>query len=297
LLGANNFFGERHRSVIDRWRPIPSPSMDRPVISFLTDFGPDGPAAICRGVMLGIARDAQIVDLGHNVRKFAIRDGAFLLWCSVPYLPVGVHVAVVDPGVGTDRLPIAIRTARGDHLVGPDNGLLMPAARRLGGIEAAHVVENRELMLPVTTSTFHGRDIFAPVGAHLALGTKLESVGRALDHAALVDLRFPEPNVEPGTLATAVLYVDSFGNCRLAGVPANLEEAVGTLESGRRFRLWVGEGAPMTVTWQRTFGETPLGAALLYEDSFGLVSMADNQGNIAQRLGLELDMPVRIRAA
>ena len=120
--------------------------MERPVISLLTDFGPDGPAAICRGVMLGIARDAQIVDLGHNVRKFAIRDGAFLLWCSVEYLPAGTaHVAVVDPGVGTDRLPIAIRTRRGDHLVGPDNGLLIPAARRLGGIEAAHVLENRDL--------------------------------------------------------------------------------------------------------------------------------------------------------
>jgi S-adenosylmethionine hydrolase len=97
--------------------------MDRPVISLLTDFGWDGPAAICRAVIVGIAPDAQVVDIGHNVRKYAIRDGAFLLWCAVPYLPPGsAHVAVVDPGVGTERRPIAIRTARGDHLVGPTTG-------------------------------------------------------------------------------------------------------------------------------------------------------------------------------
>ena len=147
------------------------PAMDRPVISLLTDFGWDGPAAICRAVIVGIAPDAQIVDIGHDVRKYAIRDGAFLLWCALPYLPPGsAHVAVVDPGVGTERRPIAIRTARGDLLVGPDNGLLIPAARALGGIEAAHVLENRDLMLSRITSTFHGRDIFSPIGARLALG-------------------------------------------------------------------------------------------------------------------------------
>ena len=281
--------------------PIPSRPMERPVISLLTDFGPDGPAAICRGVMLGIARDAQIVDIGHNVRKYAIRDGAFLLWCSLEYLPVGVHVAVVDPGVGTDRLPIAIQAARGDILVGPDNGLLIPAARRLGGVTNAHVLENREYMLPVTTSTFHGRDIFAPVGAHLALGAAIESVGRALAPDELVDLRFPEPTVEPGELATAVLFVDSFGNARLGGKPADLAAALGPLEPGRPMALDLqdetGAVRRETTTWQRTFGGVRAGESLMYEDSFGLVSLADNQGNIAARLGLEPDLRVRIRAA
>src|SRR5919107_4328043 len=102
----------------------------------LTDFGYDGAAAICRGVMLGIAREAQIVDISHSVRKFAIADGAYLLRAALPWLPVGVHVAVVDPGVGTARRPIAIKTLRGDVLVGPDNGLLLPAADRLGGVVA-----------------------------------------------------------------------------------------------------------------------------------------------------------------
>jgi S-adenosylmethionine hydrolase len=272
--------------------------MERPVISLLTDFGPDGPAAICRGVMLGIARDAQIVDLGHNVRKFAIRDGAFLLWCSVEYLPAGTaHVAVVDPGVGTDRLPIAIRTTRGDHLVGPDNGLLIPAARRLGGIEAAHVLENRDLMLPFTSSTFHGRDIFAPIGAHLAVGRPIQDVGRPLSETELVDLRFPEPTVAGEALETAVLYVDSFGNVRLGGHPADLERALGPLEPGRPISIDFGGAKHERTTWQRTFGGVAAGESLLYEDSVGLVSIADNQGNIAARLGLSPDLPVRITAA
>ena len=275
--------------------------MERPVITLLTDFGPDGPAAICRGVMLTIARDAQILDIGHNVRKYAIRDGAFLLWCAVPYVPIAVHVAVVDPGVGTARLPIALRTSRGDHLVGPDNGLLMPAARRLGGIEAAHRLENRDYMLPVTTSTFHGRDIFAPVGAHLALGAPVESVGPAIDPASLVDLRFPEPTVGPGELETAVLFVDSFGNVRLGGEPADLEAAIGPLRPGLPVALEIDDGRGGTVkestTWQATFGAVPVGASLLYQDSFGLVSLADTQGNVAERLGLTPDRPVRLRAA
>ncbi len=275
--------------------------MERPVISLLTDFGPDGPAAICRGVILGIARDAQIVDLGHNVRKFAIRDGAFLLWCSVEYLPVAVHVAVVDPGVGTERLPIAIRTTRGDHLVGPDNGLLIPAARRLGGIDAAHVLENRDLMLPFTSSTFHGRDIFAPIGAHLATGTRIEDVGRNIAEDQLVDLRFPEPTVVGEALETAVLFVDSFGNVRLGGQPADLERALGSLDQGRNVVIeFGGTGSDVRrreqTTWQRTFGGVGTGESLLYEDSFGLVSIADNQGNIAARLGLVADEPVRITA-
>ncbi|HEY8846460.1 MAG TPA: SAM-dependent chlorinase/fluorinase, partial [Candidatus Limnocylindrales bacterium] len=207
--------------------------MPRPFLSFLTDFGPDGPAPVCRGVMLTIAPDAQIVDIGHNVRKYAIRDGAFLLWSAVPFLPVGVHVAVVDPGVGTDRRPIAIKTHRGDVLVGPDNGLLMPPAERLGGIAEARVLENRALWLPVTTSTFHGRDIFAPVAAHLAMGTPFESVGPPINSADLVQLQLPTAMPRDGGLDTAVAFIDSFGNARLAGLPDDLVAAVGPLEAGR----------------------------------------------------------------
>jgi S-adenosylmethionine hydrolase len=283
--------------------PLPSAAMSRPFISFLTDFGSDGPAPICRGVMLTIAPDAQIVDIGHNVRKYAIRDGAFLLWCAVPYLPIGVHVAVVDPGVGTDRRAIGILTARGDALIGPDNGLLMPPAERLGGIREARILTNRDLWLPVTSSTFHGRDIFSPVGAHLAMGVAFESIGDAIDPTELVQLHLPAASVGAGVLDTAVTFLDSFGNARLAGGPDDLAAAVGPLEAGRRLLVELdgdspnGGSATVEATWQRTFGTVAIGEPLLYEDSFGTISLADNQGNIAARLGLSTDQPARIRPA
>lgn len=276
--------------------------MERPVITFLTDFGPESAPAICRGVMLSIAREAQIVDISHSVRKYSIRDGAYLLWSAVPWMPVGVHVVVVDPGVGTERHPIAIRTARGDILVGPDNGVLMPAAEVLGGVTEARILENRELMLPRLTSTFHGRDLFAPIAAHLATGAPFESVGRTIHVGALVPLHFPAPTVTDGALQTTVLFVDSFGNLRLAGLPGDLAAAIGPLESGRPLVAdfaahdslpAVSEALP----WSRTFGERPLGAALIYENSFGHLAIADNQGNASARLGIEVDRPVRIRPA
>jgi hypothetical protein len=276
--------------------------MERPVIGFLIDFGPDSAAAICRGVMLSIAPDAQIVDISHSVKKYAIRDGAFLLWCALPWLPVGAHVAVVDPGVGTARRPIGLKTGRGDVLIGPDNGLWMPAAKRLGGIVEARVLENRAFMLPVTSSTFHGRDIFAPMGAHLAIGGSFEEVGPSVDLASLVALDFPEPVASGGGLDSAVQYVDSFGNLRLAGDPDDLTRAVGTLTPGRMFDVAFGavDGGREVVErvpWTLTFGDLPLGAALLYEDSFGRLAYADNQGNVAARLGARVDQPVRIRPA
>jgi S-adenosylmethionine hydrolase len=275
------------------------PDVAHPFISFLTDFGPDGPAPICRGVMLGIAPDAQIVDIAHGVRKYAIRDGAYLLWCALPYMPIGTHVAVVDPGVGTERLAVAIRAGRGDVLVGPDNGLLMPAAERLGGPVEGRRLENRELMLPVTSSTFHGRDIFSPVAAHLASGTPFEAVGPELPIDELVALRFPKPEVDASVLRSSIVYVDSFGNVRLAGEPADLVEAIGDLDEGRPLSVEIeGEGGlPETLeaTWELTFGRTAMGATLVYQDSFSQLSLADNQGDVAGRLGLVPDRRVTIR--
>lgn len=272
----------------------------RPFISFLTDFGPDGPAPICRAVMLGIAPDANIVDVGHSITKYAIAEGAYLLASAVPYFPVGVHVAVVDPGVGTERLPVGIRTARGDILIGPDNGLLMPAAEALGGAVEARALENRDLMLPRTSSTFHGRDIFSPVAGHLATGTPFENVGSEIPIGRLVDLQPPEPEVTDGELRTAVLYVDSFGNVRFAAQPADLAKAIGPLEAGKRVvveldRNRAGKLTERT-TWEQTFGRVPVGRSLLFEDSLGRVSLADNQANAATRLGATVGTTARIRA-
>ncbi|HEY4228172.1 MAG TPA: SAM-dependent chlorinase/fluorinase [Candidatus Limnocylindrales bacterium] len=278
----------------------------RPFLSFLTDFGPDSAPAICRGVMLAIAPDAQIVDISHSVRKYAIRDGAFLLWCSLPWMPVGVNVAVVDPGVGTARRPIGLLTKRGDVLIGPDNGLLTAAADRLGGIVSARALENREWMLPETSSTFHGRDIFAPMGAHVAASGAFEGVGPAIDMASLVSLRFPAPVISPGAIETSVIYADSFGNLRLAGFPNDLFAALGPIDPGTQLRVEFGGvagggagAAPIVevAPWAKTFGEIPLGKPLVYEDSFGELAYADNQGNVASRLGIGIDRTVRITLA
>jgi len=272
--------------------------MVRPVITFLTDFGPSAPA-VCRGVMFGIAPDANIIDVSHQVPRYSISDGARTLVFALPYMPVGVHVAVVDPGVGTDRLPLALRTRRGDVMIGPDNGLLIPAAEALGGIAEARSIENRDLMLPVISSSFHGRDIFSPVAAHVAMGVLFESVGPVVDVDRLVRLPQPKPTVREGVLETVIVGVMSFGNVTFAGVPADLEKAIGKLEPGRPLLLEFGgsNGGPNTrerTTWAETFGRVPLGASLVMADSQGTLSFADNQGNAAGRLGLSVDQPVRI---
>ena len=276
--------------------------MDRPVISFLTDFGTDLAPAICRGVMLSIAPDAQIVDISHGVRKFAILDGAYILWSAVPWLPVGIHLAVVDPGVGTARLPIALRVARGDVLVGPDNGLLRPAADVLGGIAEARIVENPDLRLPQPGSTFHGRDIFAPVAAHLAAGRRFEEVGRGTPIDALVGLAFPSPSITPGRLETTVAWIDSFGNLRLFATPDDLDVAFGEQPFGSTItvELPTGSDGPAfsePASWARTFGDQPAGSLLVYGDSSGMLAIAENQGSAALRTRAETGSRVRLHSA
>jgi S-adenosylmethionine hydrolase len=281
-------------------RSSPTEPMAGPLISFLTDFGPESAPAVCRGVMWSVAPDARILDLSHTVRKFAIRDGALLLSRMVGYLEVGVHVAVVDPGVGTARRPVALRAGRGDLLVGPDNGLLIPAARVLGGVAAAHEITASDLFLTRVSSTFHGRDIFSPVAAHLANGVPLERVGPAIDPGTLVDLTLPEARVGDGVLETAVLLIDSFGNARLAGQPADLaRSAGGELTAGRRFRVSGGSipAGGCEVSRHRAFGEVQPGEALLYDDAdYGGLGISVNQASAAERFGLTIDMPVRIEA-
>ncbi len=272
----------------------------RPVIGFLTDFGLDGAVATCKAVMLSICPDAQIVDVAHTMRKYAIRDGGFLLRFALPYFPVGVHVGVVDPGVGTARRPVAIRAGRGDVLIGPDNGLLLPPADALGGISEVRELTNRDLWLPVTSTTFHGRDIFSPVAGHLANGdAEFAEVGPVVDPDTLVRLPEPEASARDGEIATVVTYVDSFGNLRLAGDTDTLASAFGELADGAPLAAEFAGDPPIheATRYGATFGAAPEGASLVYVDSLGNLAMADNQGNLARRLGIGHDRPVRITRA
>lgn len=274
------------------------PSVGTRFVSFLTDFGIASTApAVCRGVMLGIVPDIRILDLTHAVRQFAVRDGAFLLSRSVPYLPVGVHLAVVDPGVGTERRPIAILTRRGDALVGPDNGLLTPAAAELGGIVEVRALENSSLWLPVVSSTFHGRDIFAPVAAHLAEGVAFASLGPSLNPEESVILQLPRPVVRDGGLDSTVIFIDTFGNCRLAGVGSDLDEVAGPLQAGRLIRVSLPSGR-LVVPWSTTFGGVGEGEPLLYQDAdYAGLALGVNRGSAAQRYGLAVDAPIRLEPA
>ena len=279
----------------------PSAGRGVPFVSLTTDFGARDPStAICVGVVHAIAPAATVMTVPSEIAKFKIRDGALTLWATLPYLPVGAHVAVVDPGVGTERHPLAVATARGDVLVGPDNGLLIPAAERLGGITAAHRLEAREYQLPAVSTSFHGRDIFAPAAAHLVNGVPVAAFGPAVEASALVRLEWPVARVVKGALETAVVYVDSFGNIKLAGEVTELEAAIGRVSFGDGLRLsWHDEagGHEAMVPWVETFGRVALGAPLVYEDAYARICVAANQASGAQVLGLREGLALTIRRA
>lgn len=273
----------------------------RPFVSLLTDWGLRDPSpAIARGVILSIAPDAQVIDISHEVEKFNIRHGALMLWSALPYLPIGAHAAVIDPGVGTPRRPIAIEVARGDYLVGPDNGLMLAGAERLGGIVRVHLIENPQYHLPVVTDTFHGRDLFAPATAHLALGVPLDSIGPQIDPASLVTLDWPPVVVREDELETTVIYRDTFGSLKLAGLAADLADALPGLERGQLLSIEVVQpdraGTPSRhqMPWAATFGEVPPGELVLLEDSYGRLSIAQNQGSAAATLGVAEGTTLRV---
>jgi S-adenosylmethionine hydrolase len=248
--------------------------------------------------VLNIIPEALIVDITHEIEKYNIRHGALMLWSALPYLPVGAHMAVVDPGVGTPRRPIAIETARGDTLVGPDNGLLTPGADRLGGIVRVHLIQNIEYRLPVISSTFHGRDLFAPAAAHLALGVPLESIGPEIDPQELVQIDWPPVVVRDSELESTVIYSDTFGNLKLAGLTADLVAALGPLEHGDILEVRLGGSRRLRkMPWAPTFGDVPEGSHIVLEDSYGRLSIAQNQGSAAESLKVAEGSTVTLRRA
>ncbi|HEV7845451.1 MAG TPA: SAM-dependent chlorinase/fluorinase, partial [Thermoleophilaceae bacterium] len=186
------------------------------IVTLLTDYGRDDDfVGVCHGVIRGIHPEAQIVDITHGIERYAVRHGALVLRNTLPFMPTGVHVAVVDPQVGTERRAIALRTGDGRVLVGPDNGLLSLAWERCGGVELAVDVTRSPHRLEPVSATFHGRDIFAPVGAHLAAGAELADAGDPLDPELLERVELPEPREEAGAVLAHALVIDHFGNVGL----------------------------------------------------------------------------------
>ena len=246
-----------------------------PWISLTTDYGLlDGFVAACHGVIARIAPQVRVIDVTHQIPPADIRRGAAVLAQTVPHLPVAVHVAVVDPGVGTTRRAIAMRTPNG-LLVGPDNGLLPWAADALGGCVEAVELTNPGWFPDVVSSTFHGRDVFAPAAARLALGADLAGGGPFLDPAEPVRLPQPRVTAGPGWLAAEILTVDRFGNVQLAATAAELPG------SGRTLRV---NGVP--AARGATFGAVSPGGLVVLVDSAGKVAIAVNGGRAVDLLGV-----------
>jgi S-adenosylmethionine hydrolase len=265
-------------------------------ITFLSDYGlADEFVGVVHGVIAGICPDARVVDLGHGVPRQDVAAGALMLARALPYVPAGVHLAVVDPEVGARRRAVALRTADdGRLLVGPDNGLLVPAAERFGGVAEAVEISASPWRLEPLSATFHGRDVFAPVTARLACGAPLASAGAPLEPGELVALEQTQARREDDVLVAHVVATDGFGNVIFDAAYGDLMEsglrlgdAVAARTAQRRIRGVLA----------RTFSDVAAGGLLVYEDSGGSLALAVNGGDAAALLGLRAGDEVRLEPA
>lgn len=252
------------------------------IISLLTDFGvTDTSVGQCKGVIAGIAPKATVIDITHAVPHFDVATGSWLLRNAAVHFPPSVHVAVVDPGVGTARRGIAIECGRGDYLIGPDNGLLVETAEQLGGIIQVVELTHQEFHHQPVSNTFHARDIFCPAAAHISHGVSLHLLGDTVDPATLVRLPARIAAMDGGTLHTAVATVNEYGTLALTAAG----EMLTALGSPRAVRVRLGDrrfGARVV----RTFGEADQGETVLLIDSYGQLSLARNCADLAASLGL-----------
>jgi S-adenosylmethionine hydrolase len=269
--------------------------MTASVVTFLSDYGlTDDFVGICHGVIARICPEARVIDISHGVPRHDVRAGAILLAEALPYVPAGVHLAVVDPDVGAQRRAIALECADSRRLVGPDNGLLWLAAEASGGVvQAADIARSRFRLSPVS-ATFHGRDIFAPVAGQLAAGTPVAETGDPLDPDELVSLTLPGPRRDNDALVAHVRYVDRFGNVQLNADHADL---AGTgLRLGRPAALRLPGGRIHAAQYVRTFADAGRGALIVYEDASRQLAIAVTHGDAARTLGLVVDDELEIRA-
>jgi S-adenosyl-L-methionine hydrolase (adenosine-forming) len=268
-----------------------------PLITFLTDFGlADDFVGTCKGVIATIAPEARVIDITHGIGPGRVLQGALVLANTLPYMPAGIHLAVVDPGVGSGRRALAIRDAAGRLYVGPDNGLLVPAADGFGGVVAAHELANPDYSLQPVSRTFHGRDLFAPAAAHLANAVELTALGPAVEPDSLVRLEIPKAEIGQSRIRATALGVDRFGNIALN---VRRDELAATdLGPGRRIELTC-RGEHFYAVAARTFADAPRGQLIVYDDSYSNLSLAVSNGSAAQLLRagegteilLELDAP------
>ena len=253
-------------------------------VSFASDFGlEDEFVGVCHGVIARLAPDVRVIDITHGIPAGAIRSGALVLSRAIQYLPEGVALAVVDPGVGSDRAAVAVETSWG-VFVGPDNGLLAPAVALTGGGVRAARIENPEMQIPSAGATFEGRDRFAPAAALLASGqATVGDLGEEIDPSVLTPLMLPLPEITTEAVDGEVWWVDRFGNAETNVAPENLHEL--GLAEGDELEVRVGTAAH-TVTWVDTYADGPTGAPVAIVDSAGLISLAVFGGRANEQLQL-----------
>lgn len=257
----------------------------RPLIVFLSDFGTSNDAiAICKGVILGIAPDARIMDITHQVTPYSIEEGARFLADVTPYYPPGtVFLAVVDPGVGTSRKAVIVRTKKWQYFVLPDNGLITPVLER-DGVDQAREIANTNWMFQATvSSTFHGRDVFSPAAAHLAAGWEFNLVGPVVPELVRLSPKVPTAD-EKGITGNIIALDDPFGSL-IADISGDEFKQLG-YEIGDKVPVQINK-KPLILPFVRTFMEVAVGEPLLYIDSRGRVGIAVNQGNYSKKFGLE----------
>lgn len=266
--------------------------LKKSVITLLTDFGyRDHYVAAMKGMILSIAPEVLIIDVSHGVPKYDVRAGSYLLKAAYKWFPRGtIHVAVVDPGVGTQRRGIAIKT-NNYIFVGPDNGLLALAALEDGIIET-RLIENPHLMRAQVSRTFHGRDVFAPVAAHLARNFPFERVGPPIKDGINIP-PFAHSKIEAGYLACEVLYIDDFGNVVLNATASDVERA--GLTFGTLYKVELRGSGIIETPFMPTYGYVEEGKALLLINSEGYLELAVNRGNAAASFRLVTGDQVSIR--
>ena len=259
------------------------------IITLTTDFGPGPYVAAMKGVILDVNPEARIVDIDHGVGSQDIRGGAYVMYSAAPWFPFAVHVGVVDPGVGTNRRAIAI-ACEGAMFVGPDNGLLIPAANKFG-IKEVRQVTNREYTLRRASYVFHGRDIFAPVAAHLSKGAKMRELGPAIED--YVNLDFGTPQADEAGIRGEVLTVDRFGN-----IVTNISRAAVSerWRFNQDFDVSIGE-FEIRLRLLRTYGEAGEGDILATISSSGFLEISRRNGAAAETLRVTARSPVAIRPA
>lgn len=253
-------------------------------ISFLSDFGlRDEFVGVVHGVLARLAPESRVIDVTHDVNRGDVRAGALAMTRAIQYLPEGVALVVVDPGVGSERKALALETAWG-YFVGPDNGVLSPAVALAGGATKIVSIENPEAMIPSPGATFHGRDIFAPAAALLASGeAAIEELGPALSGDDVNPMLLPLPEIEADRIEGMVWWVDLFGNCQTNVGPDELS-GLG-LSPGSEVSVTVG-GQTHRLPWVLAYSDQAKGGALLHVDSAGLMAIAVNDGSAAEHLGL-----------